>query len=138
MNPFPKKRCQKGDAMLEALIGVVLMAVIGLGLAHTSARSINSQRYLNAQNLAVTEIRGQLQHQSDLCNSESIAVPIAGRTVDFVPACNSETVTLSYSINGLAPAPSIDVQTLSSLSSNNSDNSRELFGGDGTVVISLQ
>lgn len=132
-------RGQRGDAMLEALIGVVLMAVVGLGLAYTSARAVSSQRYLNTQNLAIAEVRDRLQRESEPCASEKITIDLANISVDFTPVCASDTVSLSYTIDGVITTDDIsDLTTLNSLSSDATDASRSLFGGDGVVLLNLQ
>lgn len=139
MKNYATRRTQAGDAILEALIGVLLMAIVGLGLAYTSARSINSQRTLNAQNIAIGEVRQQLQLTADPCDDETLEFTLASRPVAFTPDCTTETLRLSFSIGDeLTDSELEDVRTLRSLGSSSSDTTRELFGGDGVVVISLQ
>lgn len=63
------RRQVRGDALLEALIGAVLMAIIGLGLVYATSRAAVSQRHTNVQNLAVNRLRTLLQDDgiSDGC-----------------------------------------------------------------------
>lgn len=130
---------QRGDALLEALIGIVLMAVVGLGLAYSTARAANSQRYLNTQNLAIAEIREKLQHVSEPCATDTVTITLAGKSVDFSPECTTENVTVRYTVNGTETSETLaSVKTLTSVSTAGSDVTRELFGGDGSIVISLQ
>lgn len=132
-------RRQRGDALLEALIGIVLMAVVGLGLAYSTARAANSQRYLNTQNLAIAEIREKLQHVSEPCATTTLTITLATKSVDFSPTCTTENVTVRYTMNGTETTETLaSVKTLTSVSTASSDVTRELFGGDGSIVISLQ
>lgn len=54
-------RGQRGDVLLEALIGVLLTAIIGGGMAMLAARISTSQTETKLQNLAVEELRARLQ-----------------------------------------------------------------------------
>lgn len=139
MKSFTLQRRQRGDALFEALIGLVLMAIVGLGLAYTSSRAINAQRYLNTQNLAITEVRSQLQLQTDLCDGtpDPIAISLANENFDFTPTCTAETIRISVA-DDVAPEANLSVETLSSVSTSETDATRRLFGGDGTLVINLQ
>lgn len=130
---------QRGDALLEALIGIVLMAVVGLGLAYSTARAANSQRYLNTQNLAIAQLREKLQHVEP-CTIDTVTITLAGKSVDFSPTCTTENVTVRYTMNGNTISEPLDepMKTLTSVSTTSSDVTRELFGGDGSIVISLQ
>ncbi|CAD5108229.1 hypothetical protein [Zestomonas carbonaria] len=66
-------RRQRGDALLEALIGILLMSIVGLGLVYTTSRVAVSQKDMNLQNLAVSQLRDLLQRNGsgslDLCAS---------------------------------------------------------------------
>jgi Tfp pilus assembly protein PilV len=55
-------RRQRGDALLEGLIAILLMAIIGLGMTYVLARAANSQKNLNVQNLTVGQIQATLQN----------------------------------------------------------------------------
>ena len=48
---------QGGDALIEALIGIILLAVIGLGLTYALSKSVLVQRSTNAQGIVVNEMR---------------------------------------------------------------------------------
>lgn len=39
-----RPRAQRGDALLEGLVGALLLAIIGLGLTYAAARAVNTQR----------------------------------------------------------------------------------------------
>ncbi|AYC31434.1 hypothetical protein D3880_03080 [Pseudomonas cavernae] len=66
--------------MIEALIGMLLVAVIGLGLVYTSSRVAVSHKDMNLQSLAVAQLRDLLQRNGsgslDLCaTAPSIKLP---------------------------------------------------------------
>ena len=57
----PRKRRQRGDALLESLIAMLLLTVICLALVLALGRSMVAQKYQKAMSLAVQGIRGTLQ-----------------------------------------------------------------------------
>lgn len=52
---------QRGDILLESLIGIVLMAIVGLGLVYSASRVAVSQKDMNQQNIVVSQMREALQ-----------------------------------------------------------------------------
>ncbi|UVE17291.1 hypothetical protein NVV93_17180 [Pseudomonas sp. LS44] len=80
--------------MIEALIGMLLMAIVGLGLVYTSSRVAVSQKDMNLQNLAISQMRDLLQRNGsgtlDLCASApSIQLPNPLTLRVTVSGCNS-------------------------------------------------
>ncbi|WP_205343137.1 hypothetical protein [Denitrificimonas caeni] len=55
-----KKNKQRGDILIEALIGMLLLAIIGLGLVYTISRVSVSQKDMNVHNLVVSKLREKL------------------------------------------------------------------------------
>jgi hypothetical protein len=115
---------QRGDILVESLIGVVLMSIIGLGMIAVTARVEVSHRYSNAQGLAVGQMRNLLQqYGNQLCSDSSLAVislPPNDRTVDLQVAC----ATPAISVNGVALESPPDSVTLSTPSE-----ASDYFGG---------
>ncbi|CAN5279726.1 hypothetical protein BH10PSE18_BH10PSE18_13600 [soil metagenome] len=136
------RRTQRGDAMLEALIAMVLLGTIGLGLSYAAARTLNSQRYLNTQNVAVTQMRQALQQigVTALCADASTpSAVIANQTFVLDRSCQSVSVTVMASLpDGSNPitlrGTATPVTTLS-LSTPSTTASQALFGGDGRIVL---
>ena len=64
------RRAQRGDALLEALVGILLLAVLGLGLSHAAARMLAAQRYAAAHGIVVAQMRNALETQgiAHLCS----------------------------------------------------------------------
>lgn len=54
---------QRGIALVEALISMVLLGIVGLGLVYALGRSLVAQKYQKAQSLAVQTIRADLQNK---------------------------------------------------------------------------
>ncbi|MES2532154.1 MAG: hypothetical protein V4636_14045 [Pseudomonadota bacterium] len=144
---MPAARCsnrnvQRGDAMLEALIAMVLLGVIGLGLSYAAARALNAQRYLNTQNLAVMQMRQTLQQTgvTALCAAASgPSAIIASQTFVLDRNCQSVSVNVAATLaDGSEPVAlngaATPVMTMS-LSTPSTTASRALFGGDGKIVL---
>lgn len=51
------RRAQRGDALLEALVGILLLALLGLGLSHAAARMLAAQRYAAAHGIVDAQMR---------------------------------------------------------------------------------
>lgn len=134
----PRRR-QRGDALLEALIAMVLASIIGLGLTYATARMANSQRYMNAQNMAVHEMREELLKKGftadELCDADNLewagsaAYTSSGDTIAFDLTCESTTIN----VNGI----DIQLQAVKSLASSGDGVSQAIFGGDGELRISV-
>jgi prepilin peptidase dependent protein A len=146
---------QRGDALLEALFGIVLMAIIGLGLAYASARATSSQRYLNTQNIAISGMREQLMNASsvaDLCaNNNSSAIKVGNANLQTeLGGCQQDQVTVSVAIgsseggnnhHGSASASavqaSVTLVTSLTLATTASDESAAAVGGDGRIKVGM-
>jgi prepilin peptidase dependent protein A len=142
---------QRGDALLEALFGIVLMAIIGLGLAYASARATSSQRYLNTQNIAISGMREQLMNASsvaDLCaNNNSSAIKVGDANLQTeVGGCQQNQVTVSVAIgsseggnNASASAvqASVTLVTSLTLATTASNESAAAVGGDGRIIVGM-
>ncbi len=138
---FSKRSAQCGDAMLEALIAMVLLGAIGLGLSYAAARALNSQRYLNTQNMAVTQLRQELQQTgvTALCigGVAPSALKMAGNdfTLDFSCQRGNVTISLPDGSNAVTLSGAAAPVTALDLSTPTTAASRALFGGDGRIAI---
>ena len=95
---FDPRRRQRGDMMLEALVGVLITSVIGAGLAHVVGRVLSSQRDAKVENLVVEQLRSQLQGEGvGLCGGlpVTVALPDGDKTVNV--ACESEAANVTVS-----------------------------------------
>ena len=143
---FPSKH-QRGDALLEALIGILLMAVIGLGLSYAVARALNSQRYTSTQNIAIMQMRNLLATSSSIqtfcTSSPNIRVTLNPQAqvptnIDLQAAINcspASTIAVGVMANtGFNENVSFITRISLSTPTNNND-AKSLFGGDGIVSL---
>jgi len=148
---------QRGDAILEALFGIVLMSIIGLGLGFASARATLSQRYLNTQNIVISDMREQLISSGSmlsLCNTPQSAVQVGNSSTALNLDCQTNTaggassVSVSVILGNAgdgdghgrrleAVVPAGTVVTMLTLSTPANSTNQALFGGDGKIEVKL-
>lgn len=94
---FDPPRRQRGDIMLEALVGVLITSIIGAGLAHVVANVMNSQRDAKVENLMVERLRDSLHGQGvGLCGSNTLQISLPnGATKNAAVSCEAATATLA-------------------------------------------
>lgn len=136
------RRFQRGDALLEALIGILLLAILGLGLSHSAARMLSSQRYAATHSIVVAQMRNAVQTLGleHLCsNSSTISITtVQGGEVNVVlPAAQCEKHDVEISADD--PALSVTLPqaaiTRMAFSTPDSGSARELLG-PGSIVLS--
>lgn len=89
-------RLQRGDALLEALLGVLLTAIIGAGLAHVLARTLSNRADAKLENAAVMQLRSQLQTQGrGLCTGTTGIQKPTGGNIDVSVSCGPVEATVS-------------------------------------------
>ncbi|MGS0537013.1 type IV pilus modification PilV family protein [Pseudoalteromonas sp. SaAl2] len=129
---FTKGRTyQRGISLIEAMVAMLILAVLFLGIAQVLARGLVSQRYMNTQNLALLEMRERFQQSNEinLCTNPGSLNWVG--TVPLTANCNESEVTIS------AGGISVPVTAYSiTLSTTENDTSSELFGGDGVIRMS--
>ncbi len=114
----PPKR-QRGDALIESLVGTVIAAIMGLGLAFTCSRVMVSQRYVTTQNLVLDQMANAL-------SSTGVSTLCAGTSaVSVSTASGAQAVTL--------PAGVVTAMTFSTPSLNTT--AQTLLGGNGVMTI---
>jgi hypothetical protein len=133
--------------LLEALVGLVLSAALGLGMAYSAARALSMQRYHSTQTMAVLAMRGMLAVPADLsawCTSGSGSFALRLNNVDSAGATGAasthtvpyalvcSTVTPTISAAGQDVATSLQVPVTLATTQDGSTTSG-LFGGDGVV-----
>lgn len=128
-----KHRSQRGVSLVEALVAVVLLGVLGLGMAHALGRTMVASKFHKAQTLAVQGLRANLQTNGmaqgcpnagqavgdlDLVLGDNLRIDNVGRTCNVVPVAitvdgttlNTVAVRLQYRVNAeelLGPGPLI-------------------------------
>ena len=111
------RRRQRGDIMLEALVGVLITSVIGAGLAHVVGRVLSSQRDAKVENLVVEQLRSQLQGAGvGLCDGRTVTVslPDGDKTVTVVCESASANVTVSGITHAVDAPQRIDLEVSAS------------------------
>lgn len=94
---FEPARHQRGDVMLEALVGVLVAGLLGAGFARLASGVLRTQHDAKVQNVVVQNLRSQLQTQGvALCGSPATVVPMPGGTqVQATVTCTPANVTVS-------------------------------------------
>lgn len=87
-------------SLLEALISLVFMVAVGMGLAYVTSRALVAQRYMNAQHLAVSQMRYELQSGCSNTASTSVVTSNCALTSNTITASMVTSVsgTLSTSV----------------------------------------
>jgi len=124
--PTPTR--QRGDILIESLVGILLMAIIGLGITYVASRAAVSQRDMKLENIVVSQMRSLLeQNGALLCTTNAallvVSLPTQTATQPIVATCTSPAaVTVGTSVlTGGAPQSSVVLTTRSQDSS--------IFGG---------
>jgi Tfp pilus assembly protein PilV len=122
---------QRGASLIEAMISMLILAILFLGIAQVLGRSLVSQRYMNTYNLALLEMRERFQEKSEsvLC-TEPGSLHWVGN-VKLVASCDESEVTIA--VDGSSTSVKTKVITLSTSKDEASIN---FFGGDGVIRIS--
>lgn len=127
MFPLSERNRQRGDILVESLIGVLLMSIIGLGVSYTASRATVSQRDMKLQQVVIAQMRNLLeQHGTALCSDATLAavrVPGQANTLPLTVTCGAAT-TVSMggrSITGGSAVVSVVLSTR--------DQDSSLFGG---------
>lgn len=94
---------QRGDFLLEALIGMVLMAIVSMGVVYVTSRASVSQRDMQVQDMAINQLRSRLQRGVDLCApNQVINLPDGTQPEVQVQGCDGAApAMLTVKINNL-------------------------------------
>lgn len=117
----------RGDALLEALIAIILLAIVAVGPAYVAARMAVTHKESNLVGNAVAQLRAQLLERGNaLCAGTADPVVLGNTSLEVSVQCSDRD---SVEVNGRAIAvaalPRIELSV----------ESAELFGGDGLVVV---
>lgn len=137
-----KYRVQRGDMLLEALVGLVLLSILGLGLTYAAARVLAQQRYANTQDIALRQMRHTLETQgiAALCESGSSELQLATQAQTFqmtaTVQCSSHAVKVT--VAGDLPAinaPITNVVTEMRFATSAQEAQAVQLLGEGSLVI---
>lgn len=102
--------CQAGGMLIEALIGVLVMAIIGGGILHATSRMLNVQRDMAVANVAINELRplvmSRTYNGADVCSLGNLQVSVVGEDSPISvtkSGCTPVDIRIeNISINGVA------------------------------------
>lgn len=135
-------RRQRGDALIESLVGVVIASIMGLGLSYTVSRMILSQRYVATQTSVIDQMANSLSSSgvTALCAGTSQgSVTVGTSTLTLpVPTCTNAAITVQTASGGqIVTLPAGGVVTTLAYSTPSSNTTAEnLVGGNGVMTIS--
>jgi hypothetical protein len=113
------RRAQRGVSLIEGLISILLVSIVGLGLAFITTRAIT------IQGLTTSEAEILLGLRNALVNDGG-AVTVAGRELSVVRA--EEDLGLTFTIGGLTQRIDLPAESLSVTDTG-------LIRGDGSLVL---
>ena len=126
------RRSEKGDALLDALIAMVLVLVLGMGSVYVSAKATVSQRQAASQQTASVQLRQRMQASGPaLCSAAPTPISVAGSSLAVTATCTDRPDT-QVSIGGTAVAT---MGTAVQKEVRLSVTSAALFGGSGTIAV---
>ncbi|AMC33634.1 type IV pilus modification PilV family protein [Janthinobacterium sp. B9-8] len=129
---------QQGDAMIEALVSIVLLSFIMIGLTFLVAKTAVAQKYTSAQNMALFALRSAAQTQglSALCAATNPSLTVADQSVALAAQCQRSafTATVAGQTIDVAAAPNSPI-TGSSLTTKQDSANAALIGGDGVISL---
>ncbi|MEN5422243.1 hypothetical protein ABE607_04980 [Comamonas aquatica] len=133
-----ERRKQRGEMLLEALVGMVLLGV--LGLSYATARILAQQRYANTQDLALGQMRFALESQGlqALCGGAVGPLQIGAAQLTPTLQCQTQSVSVTVPAGGGLPAmtaPITSVVTQLRYATPGSDAQATQLLGQGSVVI---
>lgn len=129
-------RRQHGDALLEALVALLLVAILGMGSAYTASRVAVSHKYARTQAMAVSQLRQMLQNPGDVTAwcAGAAPPPVLIRPADRQAAPIALAVTVSCTAAGattIGGKAIVAAPTQVRLSVT----SAATFGGSGSIVV---
>jgi Tfp pilus assembly protein PilV len=109
---FDSKSRQRGDTLIEALVGVLLMSIVGIGMIHIATRVQQTQTDMHIQNYIVVQMRNLLHvYGTTLCpgnsaNSKAIVFsPIDGSPFPLDVQCSTTAGSISLAGRSVAASP---------------------------------
>lgn len=139
---------QHGSMLVEAMVGVVLSAALGLGMGYGAARALAAQRYASTQSMAVLRMRGLLGATTDLgvwcanggarsfdlslnnLNAAGVATTASTVTVPYALTCS----TLTPTITGASQSATVSLTRPTTLATTNDGAvASAVLGGSGVL-----
>ena len=102
---------QRGDILLEALVGVLIAALAAGGIAHLAGRVNDSQRQAKVEQLALEQMRNELHDDGVTLCGTTPSLTLPGNltpTID-VPCSDPTTVTVTIDTHNYTVTPPLEV-----------------------------
>ena len=101
--PMHSTSKQRGDLLLESLIGMVLMAIIGMGVVFVTSKVSTSQQDMRIHEIIVNKLRADLINNGsngfDICTANLDFTLPTGQTVDVsAQGCGTPTTATINSV----------------------------------------
>ena len=129
---------QRGDALLEALIGVLLTSVIGLGLAFSAARIQKSQHYQTTQNVMLASMINSMSTNGIACGTSNATLTIIGSTnATSSTTCTQPAISVSTGIDSRLSITLAANSAVTAMTYSAQDASGTFIGGGGSMTLSL-
>lgn len=116
MKQFISIKSQRGDFLVEAVIGLILVAIVGQGMLLIASRTAATQATLRVQEMAVSQMRSALmQNRSgsiDICStSPVIFLPNSVSITADVQGCDTTSTVIinGASVSGVPKPISLSV-----------------------------
>ena len=147
---YIKSYRQNGDALLEALIGILLMSIVGLGLIFSLTRIFRIQRYTVTQTTTLMTMRNLVATTSAM---QSLCVPANGvqgapHAIADLPVPGNTSASMGVPVMLTCPAATTitvgtpgfmqDVSFMTRISlatPDNNDAAKSLLSGDGVLSL---
>lgn len=129
---------QKGDALIEGLVSIVLLSFIMIGLTFLVAKTAVAQKNTSVLNMALFSLRSAAQTQGvgNLCKAAAPSVSVADKSMLLKAECLRNTITATVAgqtikVDGSLTSPI----TSSVLQTQANTNNAALIGGDGVISL---
>ena len=107
-------RSQRGDALMEALVAVILLGIVSLGMIYALSRVTVAQKYQNVQSLAVQAIRASLQSDGFASGCPSSGAKSSTSTLALTSSVSLSEMqirctvtTIGVSVNGVSKTATV-------------------------------
>ncbi len=133
MAPLSK---QKGDALIEALVSIVLLSVMVISLTLLVAKTAVAQKNTSVLNMTLFALRSQVQTQglNTLCAATAPSITVAGNNVLISATCQRNAFTATVAGQTIA-VPINSAITGSTLQTQANADNALLIGGDGVISL---
>jgi len=103
---FRRNKQQRGDFLIESLIGMVLMAIIGMGVVMVTSKMSVAQKDMRMQEIAINQLRAYLMNNGtgaiNICSSApTVNLPGMAAIPTTVYGCSATTTAV---VNGVPVA----------------------------------